>query len=143
MSSDHEAAPLYRGGCNCRAVRYEVRGQLSPVVNCHCRQCRETHGNFAGYTSAARGDLHLIEEGGLAWYHASSIARRGFCRHCGGSLFWEGHDRATIEIAAGTLEGKTGLKTVAHIFVADKGDYYEITDGLPQYLQDRADDEVS
>ena len=34
---------------------------------------------------------------------------------------------------------KTGLKTVAHIF-ADKGDYYGITDGLPQYLQDRADD---
>ena len=127
--------PLYRGGCNCGAVRYEVRGQPSPVVNCHCRQCRETHGHFVGYTSVAHDDLRLTEERGLSWYHASNIARRGFCRECGGSIFWEGHGKGSIEISAGTLAGATGLETVAHIFVADKGDYYEITDGLPQYPQ--------
>jgi hypothetical protein len=26
----------------------------------------------------------------------------------------------------------TGLRTVRHVFVADKADYYEITDGLEQ-----------
>ncbi len=27
----------------------------------------------------------------------------------------------------------TGLRTAAHIFVADRGDYYEITDDLPRF----------
>lgn len=26
----------------------------------------------------------------------------------------------------------TGLKLLGHIFVVDKGDYYDIADGLPQ-----------
>jgi hypothetical protein len=33
---------------------------------------------------------------------------------------------------AGTLDSPTGLRAEKHIFTADKGDYYEIADGLPQ-----------
>jgi hypothetical protein len=36
-------------------------------------------------------------------------------------------------IMAGTLDGPTGLRTVAHIFADDAGDYYEIYDDLPQF----------
>ena len=37
-----------------------------------------------------------------------------------------------ISVAAGALDGTTGLRQSRHIFVADKGDYYDIADGLPQ-----------
>ncbi|HYD30574.1 MAG TPA: GFA family protein [Azospirillaceae bacterium] len=60
-------------------------------------------------------------------------ARCGFCRECGSSLFWDGHDRPTLGIAAGTLDVPTTLKTIRHIFVADQGDYYEIADGLERW----------
>ena len=40
-----------------------------------------------------------------------------------------------ISIAAGSLDGATGLATAAHIFVADKGDYYGLDDDAPQYPQ--------
>jgi len=33
----------------------------------------------------------------------------------------------------GTIDGKTGLRTAAHICVADKGDYYELDPSEPQY----------
>ena len=33
----------------------------------------------------------------------------------------------------GTIDGDTSLRTVAHICVADKGDYYEINPEEPQY----------
>jgi hypothetical protein len=43
----------------------------------------------------------------------------------------EGDDH--VAIAAGTLDQPTGLRTVAHIYVADGGDYYTIADGLKMY----------
>ena len=36
---------------------------------------------------------------------------------------------------AGSLDPGSGLSTAAHIFVADKGDYYDIADGRPQHEQ--------
>jgi hypothetical protein len=35
----------------------------------------------------------------------------------------------------GAFEKPTDTKLHIHIFVADKGDYYDITDGLPQNQQ--------
>jgi hypothetical protein len=42
-------------------------------------------------------------------------------------------DQRTIDIAAGSLDQPTGLALAQHIFVADKGDYYEIVDELPRF----------
>ena len=129
-----EDSPPIRGagGCPCGAVRYEVRGALRPVVNCHCTLCRRTSGHFAAFTAARSEDLVLIESEGLRWYQASARARRGFCEICGSSLFWEPASGERVSIAAGTLDLPTGLETAAHIFVEDSGDYYTISDGLPQ-----------
>ena len=51
---------------------------------------------------------------------------------CGSSLFWEPIGEGRVSIAAGCLDKPTGLRTVRHVFVADKGDFYDITDGLEQ-----------
>ena len=130
MPTDPTARPRATGGCLCGAVRYEIHGPLRDVVNCHCGQCRRTHGNVAAYTSAARADLVLTEDRGLKWYRSSKAARRGFCGDCGASLFWEPAGEARIAIAAGGIDAPSGLTTLRHIFVAHKGDYYEIADGL-------------
>jgi len=37
-----------------------------------------------------------------------------------------------IAIAMGAFESLTGTRLAKHTFVADKGDYYDIDDGLPQ-----------
>lgn len=120
------------GGCLCGAVRYEVRGPLRPVVDCHCTMCRRTSGHFAAFTATRPEALVLIESEGLRWYPSSTSARRGFCEICGSSLFWEPVSGDRVSIAAGTLDLPTGLETVVHVFVEDAGDYYEIGDGLTQ-----------
>jgi hypothetical protein len=121
-----------RGGCLCGRVRYEVTGPLRPVLACHCSQCRRQTGHFMAATAAARKHFAMTRRAGLKWYVSSAEARRGFCGRCGSTLFWDGRDRDYIAIAAGTLDGKTGLKIARHIFTADKGDYYTIADGRPQ-----------
>ena len=121
-----------KGGCLCGAVMYAVEGPLRPVVNCHCQQCRKSSGHHVAATSAARDKIEIIGE--VTWYQSSETARRGFCAICGSNLFWDGEGK-NLSIQAGTLDGATGLQTRGHIFVADKGDYYEIADDLPQFAQ--------
>lgn len=83
----------------------------------------------------------LLEERGLRWVQSPASdakARRGFCRECGSSLFWDAPARETISIAAGTLDGPTGLKVESHWFVSQAADYYELpADGLPRHTRGR------
>jgi hypothetical protein len=120
------------GGCLCGAVRFGIRGRLSDVVNCHCGMCRRFHGHYGPYADADRAGVAFDEDRGLRWYRSSDKAERGFCGECGASLFWRGDGQDRISIAAGSLDAPTGLRTVKHIFTADRGDYYEITDGAEQ-----------
>ncbi|WP_095590505.1 GFA family protein [Actibacterium ureilyticum] len=121
------------GGCLCGAVRYRVDGPLRPVIACHCTQCRKTSGHHVAATSVARDRIEI--DGALRWYASSDGARRGFCPNCGSNLFWDGPG-SHLSIFAGTLDAPTGLTLKGHIFCADKGDYYEIADGLPQSAGD-------
>ena len=50
---------------------------------------------------------------------------------CFGAL--DGEDRTSI--GSGTLDGPTGIETAKHIYVADKGDYYDLSDDLPKHDQ--------
>ena len=127
--------PAKTGGCLCGAVRYRVNGPLRPATACHCSQCRRMTGSFWMSTACADGDLEMIETRGLAWYQSSEVAQRGFCRECGSSLFWKRGDLDRIGITVGTMDGDSGVHIARHIFCADKGDYYEIADGLPQIAQ--------
>jgi hypothetical protein len=133
-----EGKPRITGGCLCGAVRYRVMGPVRDVVNCHCSQCRRTHGTFGAYSDCAKTDLVFDEDRGLAWYRSSEAARRGFCRECGASLFWDRTAGDGISVAAGTTDQPTGLKTVRHIFTADVPDWYTIDDDLERFPQSMA-----
>lgn len=125
--------PITLGGCLCGQVRFEIKGLLRDVVNCHCSMCQKLHGSMGAHTKAKKADITLTRDEGLAWYKSSDVARRGFCKNCGSSLFWEPFDQDTTGILAGSLDGPTGLKTMGHIFTGEKADFYEITDTCPQY----------
>lgn len=127
--------PDLHGGCLCGGVRYRISGPRRDVINCHCENCRRTHGHIAAYTSVDQADLQLLEMQTLQWYHdASPDCYRGFCHRCGASLFWDARDgRNRMAVAAGTLDDSHELKTIGHVFVAEAGHYYEFDDGLPRY----------
>jgi hypothetical protein len=125
-----------RGGCLCGAVRFEIHGPLRPIIYCHCGMCRRTSGHFAAATACAPQHLRLLAADTLRWYQSSTLARRGFCGTCGSPLFWEPAHGGHVSIWAGVLDTPTGLAAAEHIFVGEKGDYYEISDGLPQRIVD-------
>ncbi len=132
-TTESSDAPRATGGCLCGAVRYELRGELRGVYNCHCGQCRRSHGHIAAYTSVTPDQIVFTEARGLKWYESSAIARRGFCGECGSSLFWEPAAKDHLGIAAGSLDQPSGLSTLGHIFTDHMGDYYTIDDGLERW----------
>ncbi len=123
---------MYKGSCLCGAVRIEVEGALPPPTSCHCTQCRKQSGHFEASTDISRTALTVHGADKVTWYHSSKNVRRGFCSVCGSSLFWDPINKDWTAVAMGAFDGPTHTKLARHIFVAEKGDYYAIADGLPQ-----------
>jgi hypothetical protein len=123
------------GSCLCGAVTFRTHGRLRGVVYCHCSQCRKQSGHFFAATNVADDCIEVTGADMITWYAASSKARRGFCRNCGSALFWKHNELDYVSVLAGAFNRPTGLEAVCHIYVEDKGDYYRIDDGLPQFAQ--------
>ena len=122
-----------KGSCECQGVVFELTGELRDVVFCHCSQCRKTSGHYWAATQVSKGNINLIKATSLSWYDSSDKARRGFCSVCGSSMFYERKGIDKISVSAGSLEIPTSLDRMRHIYVASKGDYYDISDDLPQF----------
>ena len=119
------------GGCMCGGVRYQVDGPLRGVIACHCVQCRRASGNYVAATACRRSAFTLVKGATLKWYVAVPGHRRGFCGECGSCLFFEEVAGERLSISAGSLDEPQGLKTVAHIFASEAGDYYIIDASVP------------
>ena len=117
----------------CGAVRFTVSCDLKPADACHCVQCRKFSGHYYVGTDVPRSAVEISGAEGISWYYSSQGVRRGFCTRCGCSMFFDRPAQNWIGLSMGAFDGATDTHTEFHIFVAEKGDYYEIADGLPQY----------
>ncbi|KQZ96607.1 aldehyde-activating protein [Mesorhizobium sp. Root157] len=125
----------HTGSCLCGKVRFTAHGPLRGVAYCHCSQCRRQTGHFLAATNVGDADIAIEGDEALVWYAASNFAKRGFCGTCGSVLFWKHNELEEISVTAGSFDMPTELEGECHIFVADKGDYYRIDDGLPQFAR--------
>jgi len=122
----------YTGQCHCGAVKYRGTG-FAEIWYCHCRQCRSLTGHFLATTSVPRDAVTMTGE--LRWTAVSARASHGFCAVCSSPMVWNNSEDQTISVLAGSLDDSTGLDPAGHLFVGEKGAYYAITDGLPQYAR--------
>lgn len=123
-------ADRLHGACLCGANRFTLPGPMGEVWACHCTQCRKTSGHFSASFDA--------DEAAIDW-QARQVAEhvspgggvRGFCSGCGSGLYFRAAN-GDFSLEAAAIETPTGGRLARHIFVADKGDYYDLKDGLPQ-----------
>lgn len=122
----------WSGRCLCGGVAFTIDGAMSELSACHCAQCRRQSGHFVVAGETVKTDITFQSDETLAWYRSSDFAQRGFCKTCGSALFWQKDGSDDLSVNIGSLDQPTGLRLASHIFVAHKGGYYQITDGLPQ-----------
>lgn len=124
---------MHKGSCLCGNVTFEVSAALEPAIACHCTQCRKQTGHYFASSDVQRAALKV--NGDVSWYASSEKVRRGYCSRCGSTLFWDPIRQDRVAVALGAFDTPTQTKLKMHIFVASKGDYYDIGDGLPQNAQ--------
>ena len=123
----------HHGSCLCGAVTLTIEGPLPAALSaCHCTACRKHSGHYEVSVDIPRSALVVNGSEHVRWYRSSEKVRRGFCGTCGSTLFWDPVFQDWTAVAMGALAAPTGVQITQHIFVSEKGDYYEITDGLPQ-----------
>jgi len=124
---------MHTGSCLCGDITFEVTlDELPAPIACHCTQCRKHSGHFEAGTDVPRSAVSIEGRQHLTWFRTETV-RRGFCSTCGSSLFFDADEKDWLGIAMGAFNTPTNTKLRMHVFVANKGDYYDITDGLPQY----------
>ena len=123
---------LKTGACLCGRVSFTVTGNLRPPDACHCIQCRKQSGHYFASTNVPRANIAITGQENVRWYQSSAEVRRGFCSTCGSFLFWDPPSRDWIAVSMGAFDTPTATHLEKHIFVAEKGDYYQIADGLPR-----------
>ncbi len=115
---------MLTGKCHCGRVRYEIAGPVRQVVECHCESCRRITGSLWHATGARLADLTITDDQqALKWYRSSENVARGFCGHCGSTMFFQRDGADTITITAGSLDQPTGLHLKMRIFTDDMADY--------------------
>jgi len=129
--ADDDAPAVLACSCLCGACAFDLPGPAGAITACHCRQCRTLSGHYSASFDADESRVSWRRREALAEYLTPGGAHRGFCAACGSSL-WFRSASGEFSVEAGSVTGPTGGWLAGHIFVASKGDYYRIDDGLPQ-----------
>lgn len=125
---------VFRGGCQCAAVRYEAVSEPLNQRICHCRACQRVIG--AAFNARI---LMRIEDvtitGPIATFYSSPALERGFCLQCGASIFSRRASAGVIGLTVGSLDDPSQFKPDMHIWVSSKQPWLVINDGLPVELE--------
>jgi len=149
FSPDYQGTPVQRqlrapatagavgGSCSCGKVRYEFDGPADAMVHCHCLYCRRSRSApFATNVFVARDHFRWVGgEANLAHfdYPVSTHWLASFCTDCSSPMPIHVNDSARVMIPAGAIDQDPGIRPGAHLHVASKAPWVEITDDLPQF----------
>ena len=127
-----------RGGCLCRAVRYELRALPLTVYACHCKDCqRLSVGTHTISMVVERADVSLLS-GKLETYVKTAESGRTLrmlrCAACGSPVWNEASaDSPTIVMKAGNLDDIGWAQPVGNIWTRSKAPWVAIDPDLPHY----------
>jgi uncharacterized protein YciI len=123
-----------RGACLCGGVVFTMRFPSKWVAHCHCTRCQRAHGAaFVTWVSVAAEQVGIDDPRGLLrWYRAEGGAERGFCSHCGSSLFFRAGDwPGELHIARAMFPGPLDREPQMHGFYDTHVPWVQLADGLP------------
>ncbi|MEB3767031.1 GFA family protein [Acinetobacter sp. MD2] len=129
---------IHKGSCLCQGIRYEIHGLIGESVQCHCQRCRKASGTAYAVTAPIQAvDFKIVQgEDLLKKYQSAPTIQRCFCAECGSPILSIRQEMPEIyRLRVGTLDTPLMQKPVMHIFTADKAEWHDICDHLPQFAE--------
>ncbi len=131
---------MIRGSCLCGVIAYEVAPLTGKIFNCHCSQCRKSHGAaFATQAFADGKTLKLLKGEEFLKEYSGHGGVRAFCSVCGSRLMNYALDKSlylsvALSCVDGDEDGKPYAgKPVAHAFVDSKAAWHRPSEDIPSY----------
>ena len=78
----------FEGACLCQRVKFQVRLVNLKMHVCHCSMCRKSSGGTGFAYLYAQEAPEFRTQDTLASYNAVGKAERGFCNHCGTTIYY-------------------------------------------------------
>ena len=127
---------MITGECNCGAVAYSAKTEITDVYICHCSICRKATGSGNIAVTVIRKDTFTWVRGEdqiTHWSKPGHDWHMGFCKVCGSPLPGE-NDGERLYIPVGTLtSGHENLDVAAHIYTESKAGWEVIGGSAPQF----------
>ena len=122
------------GSCLCGKVRFQVQLPSLWVAHCHCSLCQRAHGAaFVTWVGTDASTTRIDDDGALRWYESTPGAQRGFCAHCGSTVFFRGERwPGELHIALANFATPVDGAPAAHVFYDTHVPWFTVNDGLPQ-----------
>lgn len=123
------------GSCLCKNFRFELRGPVRFLKNCHCSHCRKMTGSaFATYARARADALHVLSgQDALTTYERKPGNVIAFCRICGSLLPYPPPGSIEVEFLAGLLDDDPGLGVSFEIYVSSRASWSRLDAVVPHF----------
>lgn len=126
-----------QGGCDCRAVRYQMETNPLFVHCCHCRWCQRESGASFALNAMVEAERVTLLEGAPEVVDTPSASGKGQkiarCPHCRVALWsnYAGAGPSVRFVRVGTLDEPDHLPPDIHIFTASKQPWVVLPEGPP------------
>ena len=126
------------GGCQCGAVRYELKAAPMPAIICHCSECQKQTASAFGMTlPVARADLRILSGELKEWRRLADSGRElacYFCPQCGTRLYHSSSMGPGFwHLKPGTLDDTSWLKPVAEVWTRSAQPWLKLANDLQSF----------
>ena len=126
---------MVKGSCLCGEIEYEVELVDGKVFNCHCSQCRKSHGAAFATQAFAKGETLKFSKGEeLLGEYKGSKGIRAFCKNCGSRLMNYAPDKDMyLSVALSCVDSEVIDGPVAHANVEFKAPWHSPAQDIPSF----------
>lgn len=121
-----DSVPELSGGCQCGYIRYRVNGEPLTLYACHCLDCQAQSSSAFGLSMWVNFDDFELQQGEMKFWSTrlddGTEKQCAFCPNCGTRIY-HASDKSIISLKAGSLDDKSLLNPVAHIWTKRAHDW--------------------
>ena len=122
------------GSCQCGGVKYRLLEAPQMVVACHCKECQKLSTSAFSITAMVKASDIEFEGEMVEWSRpadSGNISGAKFCPTCGNRIYhFNPAEPDVIKLKPSNLSDTSIIKPVAHVWVSEKQDWYDIPEGV-------------